>query len=73
MRPLLPERLRPLDRPRLWVELIFTVGRYLALQPDPPVCARAPDCRPAPGAQVLHAERRLHVNIELCSTTPPTR
>lgn len=33
--PLLPARLRPPDRPRLWVELAFTALNYWGLHPHP--------------------------------------
>ena len=33
--PVLPARLRPLDRPRLWMELAFTAPGYWAYTPHP--------------------------------------
>ncbi|NEA59648.1 phosphatase PAP2 family protein [Streptomyces sp. SID13666] len=63
--PLLPARLRPLDRPRLWVELAFTGIAYWAY-------SLTRNAVPAHREAALHraqaiwdTERFLHLNIEL--------
>ncbi|MEU9207726.1 phosphatase PAP2 family protein [Streptomyces sp. NPDC048415] len=63
--PLLPARLRPLDRPRLWVELLCTGLLYWAY-------TLTRNAVPAHRTEALHraqailrAEQTLHVNIEL--------
>lgn len=60
-----PARLRPLDRPRLWVELVFTAVGYWAY-------TRSRNAVPAERGAALHrahliwdAERALHLNVEL--------
>jgi hypothetical protein len=65
LKPLLPARLRPLGRPRLWVELVFTGLGYWAY-------SLTRNAVPAHRAAALHrshaisdAERALHLNIEL--------
>ena len=49
LRPLLPERLRPRNRPRLWLELAFTVGLYLAYSRTRRYVPAAPGRGTAPG------------------------
>lgn len=63
--PLLPAGLRPLDRPRLRVELAFTALLYWAytLTRNAVPAHRAAALDHA--RQILHAERDLHLNIEL--------
>jgi hypothetical protein len=62
--PLLPARLRPLDRPRLWVELVCTGLLYWAytLTRNAVPAHRAEALHRAHA--ILHAEQVLHVNIE---------
>ena len=64
-RPLLPERLRPENRPRLWLELAFTVCLYLAYSRTRRYVPRHKTAAIHRASEVLHAERLLHVNLEL--------
>ncbi|MBM9503162.1 phosphatase PAP2 family protein [Streptomyces sp. KK5PA1] len=62
---LLPARLRPLSRPRVWVELAFSAALYVAYD-----CTRSlvPDHRIAAmhrASWIWHAERVLHLDPEL--------
>jgi hypothetical protein len=63
--PLLPQRLRPHNRPRLWLELAFTVGLYLAYSRTRRYVPRHKTAALHRASEVLHAERLLHVNFEL--------
>jgi len=65
LRPLLPERLRPRNRPRLWLELAFTVGLYLAYSRTRRYVPRHKTAAMHRAREVLHAERLLHVDFEL--------
>jgi hypothetical protein len=65
LRPLLPPRLRPLGRPRLWVELTFSVVLYLVyrqIRLDVPAHSGAAMHR---ATRIWHTERRLHLDPEL--------
>ena len=65
LRPLLPERMRPLNRPRLWLELAFSVGLYLAYSRTRRYVPRHKAAALHRASEVLHVERVLHVNFEL--------
>lgn len=65
LRPLLPERLRPLDRPRLWVELAFTAVGYWAYTLTRNAVPAHRTAALHRAQAIWHAERLLHVNIEL--------
>jgi PAP2 superfamily len=64
-RPLLPERMRPENRPRLWLELAFTVCLYLAYSRTRRYVPRHKAAALHRASEVLHTERLLHVNLEL--------
>jgi hypothetical protein len=64
-RPLLPERLRPSNRPRLILELAFTVGLYLAYSRTRRYVPREKTAAMHRAREVLHFEQLLHVNFEL--------
>ncbi|MFJ9539104.1 phosphatase PAP2 family protein [Streptomyces sp. NPDC101225] len=63
--PLLPARLRPLDRPRLWTELVCTGLLYWAytLTRNAVPAHRTAALHRADA--IWHAEQELHLNIEL--------
>ncbi|MER6328438.1 phosphatase PAP2 family protein [Streptomyces sp. NPDC014983] len=63
--PLLPARLRPPDRPRLWVELVCTglLSWAYALTRNAVPAHRS--AAPHRAQDILHAEQELHLNIEL--------
>lgn len=63
--PLLPERLRPQGRPKLWVELAFTAALYVVygrIRQEVPEHSTAALHR---AWSVWHAERWLHLDPEL--------
>jgi PAP2 superfamily len=63
--PLLPPRLRPAGRPRLWGELAFSVGLYVAYQH---IRKDVPEQRAAAlhrAARLWHLEQWLHLDPEL--------
>ncbi|SCD35516.1 PAP2 superfamily protein, partial [Streptomyces sp. DvalAA-14] len=63
--PLLPDRLRRTGRPHLLIELVFTVGLYLAYSRTR---RYVPSHRTAAlhrAREIWHAERLLHINFEL--------
>ncbi|ALV32247.1 phosphatase PAP2 family protein [Streptomyces sp. CdTB01] len=63
--PLLPSRLRPLDRPRLWVELLCTGLLYWAYTLTRNAVPAHRTAALHRAHAILHAEQTLHVNIEL--------
>jgi PAP2 superfamily protein len=63
--PLLPARLRPLTRPRLWTELLFTALGYWAYSLSRNAVPDHRDAALHRAHLILDAERTLHVNIEL--------
>lgn len=65
LRPLLPERLRPRNRPRLWLELAFSVGLYFAYSRTRRYVPRQKTEALHRAREVLHTERLLHVDFEL--------
>ncbi|SEG89592.1 PAP2 superfamily protein [Actinacidiphila yanglinensis] len=63
--PLLPARMRPRNRPRLLLELAFTVALYLAYSRTRRYVPREKTAALHRAREVLHFERLLHVNFEL--------
>jgi hypothetical protein len=63
--PLLPARLRSLKRPNLVLELVFTVALYLAYSRTRRYVPRHKTAALHRAREVLHAERLMHVDIEL--------
>ncbi|MDJ0341739.1 phosphatase PAP2 family protein [Streptomyces sp. H10-C2] len=63
--PLLPARLRPLGRPRLWVELAFTVLGYWAYSLTRNAVPAHRDAALHRARTIWDAEKALHLNIEL--------
>ncbi len=64
-RPLLPVRLRPRNRPKLWLELAFSVGLYFAYSRTRRYVPRHKAAALHRAREVWHAERLLHVDFEL--------
>ncbi|WP_405592172.1 phosphatase PAP2 family protein [Streptomyces sp. NBC_01190] len=63
--PLLPDRLRRTGRPNLLVELVFTVGLYLAYSRTRRYVPSHRSAALHRAREIWHAERLLHVNFEL--------
>ena len=63
--PLLPARLRPRNRPRLWLELAFSVGLYFAYSRTRRYVPRHKAAALHRAREVLHTERLLHIDFEL--------
>ncbi|WP_245607789.1 phosphatase PAP2 family protein [Streptomyces prunicolor] len=63
--PLLPARLRPLDRSRLWTELVCTALLYWAYTLTRNAVPAHRTAALHRAHAILHAEQQLHVNIEL--------
>ncbi|MEW1862531.1 MULTISPECIES: phosphatase PAP2 family protein [unclassified Streptomyces] len=63
--PLLPARMRPRNRPRLLLELAFTVALYLAYSRTRRYVPREKSEALHRAREVLHFERLLHVDFEL--------
>ncbi|WP_435172229.1 phosphatase PAP2 family protein [Actinacidiphila sp. bgisy145] len=63
--PLLPARMRPRNRPRLLLELAFTVALYLAYSRTRRYVPREKTQALHRAREVLHFERLLHVDFEL--------
>ena len=64
-RALLPARFRPLDRPKLWVELVFTALGYWAYTVSRNAVPTHRVAAMHRAEAIWHAERALHVDIEL--------
>jgi hypothetical protein len=64
-RPLLPARMRPRNRPRLILELAFTVALYLAYSRTRRYVPRQRTAALHRAREVLHFEKLMHVNFEL--------
>ncbi|MGW0747412.1 phosphatase PAP2 family protein [Streptomyces sp. NPDC002817] len=65
MGPLLPARLRPVTRPRLWVELAFTALLYWAYTLTRNAVPAHRTAALHRAHEILATEQTLHVNIEL--------
>nr|WP_151483798.1 phosphatase PAP2 family protein [Streptomyces albicerus] len=63
--PLLPARLRPVTRPRLWVELAFTALLYWAYSLTRNAVPAHRTAALHRAHEILGTERELHLNIEL--------
>ncbi|WP_415925902.1 phosphatase PAP2 family protein [Streptomyces sp. AK02-04a] len=63
--PLLPARLRPLDRPRLWTELVCTGLLYWAYTLTRNAVPAHRTAALHRAHAIWHAEQELHLNIEL--------
>ncbi|MBY8888842.1 phosphatase PAP2 family protein [Streptomyces sp. PTM05] len=64
-RGLLPARWCPLDRPKLWVELAFTLIGYWAYTVSRNAVPSNRSAAMHRAEAIWHAERALHVNVEL--------
>ncbi|MFC4031224.1 phosphatase PAP2 family protein [Streptomyces polygonati] len=63
--PLLPDRMRRRGRPHLLVELVFTVGLYLAYSRTRRYVPSHRTAAMHRAREILHTERLLHIDLEL--------